>query len=282
MIRIGPSGNSIAFYESGHEHTYQAPQWLKEIGLNAFEYSFGRGVKISDSTAEKIALEMKKYDIELSVHAPYYTNLSNPDPEMIKKTFGYVFDSLIAMKKMGGKRVIFHPASCGKDSRDIAVTRAKENLTAMMQMFNETLPFNDYVLCPETMGKTMQIGTYQEIVDFCKVDEHLIPCYDFGHINAYSQGSLKTSDDYRKIIDYTFENLGEYKAKNIHIHFSKIMYGNKGEIKHLTFEDEKYGPDYEPLAKIIDEYDMTPVIICESDGTMSDDALKIKKYHKNI
>ena len=282
MIRIGPSGNSNAFYESGYEHTYQAPAWLNEIGLNAFEYSFGRGVKISDSTAEKIAVEMKKYDIALSVHAPYYTNLANPDPEMVKKTFGYVYDSILACKKMGGNRVIFHPASCGKDTRENAVARAKDNLIAMMQIFAETVPFDDYIVCPETMGKTMQIGTYQEIVDFCKIDKHLIPCFDFGHINSYSQGSIKTSDDYRKIIDYTFENLGEDKAKNIHIHFSKIMYGNKGEIKHLTFEDEKYGPDYEPLAKIIDEYDMTPVIICESDGTMSEDALKIKKCHKNI
>ncbi len=282
MIRIGPSGNSLAFYDSGLEHTYQAPAWLKELGLNAFEYSFGRGVKLSDSTALKLKTEMDKYDIALSVHAPYYTNLANPDPEMIKKTFSYVYDSIIAVNKMGGKRVVFHPASCGKDTRENAVARAKANLITMMQTFSETLPFDDYILCPETMGKTMQIGTYEEIVDFCKVDSHLIPCFDFGHINSYSQGSLKTSDDYRKIIDYTFENLGEYKAKNLHIHFSKIMYGQKGEIKHLTFADDKYGPEYEPLAKIIDEYNMTPVIICESDGTMSDDALKIKKYHKNI
>ena len=64
MIRIGPSGNSLAFYESGFEHTYQAPAWLKELGLNAFEYSFGRGVKISDATAQKIASEMIKNGIE--------------------------------------------------------------------------------------------------------------------------------------------------------------------------------------------------------------------------
>lgn len=281
MIRIGPSGNSLAFYESGFEHTYQAPAWLKELGLNAFEYSFGRGVKISDATAQKIANEMIKNGIELSVHAPYYTNLANPDPEMIQKTFGYVYDSLIAVKKMSGKRVVFHPASCGKDTRDVAVARAKENFILMMETFSKTLPFDDYILCPETMGKTMQIGTYQEIVDFCKIDKHLVPCFDFGHINSYSKGSLKTADDYRKIIDYTFEHLGDYKAKNIHIHFSKIMYGDKGEIKHLTFEDNKYGPEYEPLAKIIDEYAMTPFIICESDGTQSDDALKIKNFHKN-
>ena len=132
------------------------------------------------------------------------------------------------------------------------------------------------------MGKIRQIGTVEEIVSFCKLDPHLYPCYDFGHINSYTRGGLKTEDDYRRIIDYTFSELGEEKAKNIHIHFSKIQYGDSGEIRHLTFDDTLYGPEYAPLAKIIDEYRMTPFIVCESDGTMAEDALKMKKLHKNV
>ena len=117
MLRIGPSGNSLGFYESGRKHTYEEAEWLHEIGLTAFEYSFGRGVHITDETAAKIAQEMKKYDIALSIHAPYYTNFANPDSEMIEKSIGYVRQSLIAMKKMGGARVVFHPAACGKQVR---------------------------------------------------------------------------------------------------------------------------------------------------------------------
>lgn len=59
------------------------------------------------------------------------------------------------------------------------------------------------------------------------------------------------------------------------------MYGPSGEIKHLTLADEIYGPEYAPLAEIIDEYGLNPVIICESKEIMSDDALKMKKCHKN-
>ena len=67
----------------------------------------------------------------------------------------------------------------------------------------------------------------------------------------------------------------------MHVHFSKIKYGESGEIKHLTFEDNVYGPDYEPLAKVIDEYKLTPYIVCESDGTQVSDALIMKNFHKN-
>lgn len=279
MIRIGPSGNSDAFYASGRKHTYQEGEFLAELGLNAFEYSFGRGVTMSPETAEKIRTSFAKYDIAISAHAPYYTNFANPDPEMIKKSIGYILQSLNAVHSMGGERVVFHPASCGKDDRKTAVLRTKKNLELLSEEIRE-LPF-EFKLCPETMGKLNQIGTVEEVVDFCMISERFYPCFDFGHINSYMRGGLKTKDDYRKILDYTIEKLGFEKASLMHVHFSKIQYGDRGEIRHLTFADEKYGPEYAPLAELFDEYKMSPYIVCESNGTMSDDALTMKKLHAN-
>lgn len=279
MLRIGPSGNSIEFYESGHKHTYEAPAWLSEMGLTAYEYSFGRGVHITDDTAEKIREQMAKFDIAVSVHAPYYTNFANPDPEMIEKSIGYLLQSAAAVKKMGGNRVVFHPAACGKMRREDAVELTKQNLKLLSERLGVR---NDVIFCAETMGKINQIGTVEEVVEFCKIDPRFYPCYDFGHINSYTRGGIKGKEDYRRIIDYTFSELGEQKAKNIHIHFSKIQYGQSGEIRHLTLADTEYGPEYEPLAEIIDEYRMTPVIICESKEVMASDALIMKNCHKIV
>lgn len=281
MLRIGPSGNSTSFYESGHKNTFEAPQWLNSIGLTAFEYSFGRGVNLSDETALKIGKQMRKYDIAVSVHAPYYINFANTDDEMIRKSIDYVIKSALKVHLMGGNRVIFHPAACGKAGRDEAFAATLKNVGKLSLALKE-LPFDDYVICPETMGKFQQIGRVEEVIELCKIDEHFYPCYDFGHINSYTLGGLKNKDDYRRIIDLTFEELGEQKTKNLHIHFSKIEYGKSGEIRHLTLADTVYGPDYEPLAEIIDEYNMTPVIICESKEIMADDALLMKKCHKNV
>ena len=277
MLRIGPSGNSQSFYDEGHAHTYEEAKWLREKGLNAFEYSFGRGVNIGQAACEKIRDEFVKYDVEISAHAPYYTNFANPDDEMIEKSIAYVVRSIEAVKVMGGKRVVFHPAACGKSSRAEAVARTKDNIAKMMSVLD-----GDFLLAPETMGKLNQIGTVEEIVDFCTLDERLVPCFDFGHINSYLRGGIKVKDDYKRIIDYTLDKLGERKGKNFHIHFSKIQYGEKGEIRHLTFADRKYGPEYEPLAALIDEYALTPYIVCESNGTMAEDALFMKNCHKKV
>lgn len=281
MLRIGPSGNCERFYAEGHKNTYEEAEWLSKQGLNAFEYSFGRGVFMSEKTASIIAEEMKKYDVEISAHAPYYTNFSNTDPLMIEKSIGYILQSLKAVKMMGGRRVVFHPAACGKSSRAEAVARAKDNLTLLGKMLDDS-GIEDFIVAPETMGKMNQIGTVEEVLEFCTLHEKFYPCFDFGHINCYTQGGLKTYDDYKRIIDKAFETVGEEKAANMHIHFSKIQYGKSGEIRHLPFADTQFGPEYEPLAKVIDEYRMTPFVVCESNGTMADDAIIMKKCHQRF
>ncbi len=280
MIRFGPSGNSLSFYEEGNKHTYEAAAWLAKRGLNAFEYSFGRGVRINEASASRIKTEFASRGIEVSVHAPYYTNFANPDDEKIRNSIGYVRDAVIAGNLMGAERTVFHPASCGGMDRGEAVKRTSDNILLLMEDL-DSLDFS-FKVCPETMGKFNQIGTVEEVLNFCLLDRRLYPCFDFGHINCYTQGSLKTADDFRRIIDKTADMLDDERASEFHVHFSKIMYGAKGELRHLTFEDSLYGPEFEPLARVISEYGIEPHIICESDGTMAEDALAMKNIYENI
>ena len=76
--------------------------------------------------------------------------------------------------------------------------------------------------------------------------------------------------------------LGGERANSFHAHYSRIEYTNAGEKKHLTFVDEEYGPDFEPLVEAIVKNSLTPTIISESAGTQSDDALMMKKYYKSL
>lgn len=278
MIKFGPAGNCKTFYAAGYKKSVEAPKWLQEIGLTAYEYSFGRGITLGDETAVELGEQARKYGIEVSIHAPYYINFANPDPDKIENSIMYVVNSLEKLKLIGGKRLVVHPASCGKLEREEALRLAHNNLLLLKERL-EILGFSDYLICLETMGKPAQIGTYKEIVDMCKLSPNFIPTIDFGHINALTQGSLKTEEDYREIISYIFKELGEEKAKKIHIHFSKIEYGSKGEIRHLTLEDEVYGPDFAPLAKVLKEFDVSPVVICESSEVMAKDALLLKEIY---
>ena len=68
------------------------------------------------------------------------------------------------------------------------------------------------------------------------------------------------------------EKLGFERVDTMHVHFSKIMYSAKGEVKHLTFADEIYGPEFEPLAIALKDLKLNPYIVSEADGTQVEEA----------
>ena len=281
MIKFGPSGNDKLFYEEGNKESSQAPKWLNGKGLNAYEYSFGKGILLKDETAVKIGEEAQKYGIEISVHAPYYINLACVPDEQGLKNEDYIIRSIEKLRLLGGNRLVVHPGSQGKLTREEAISITKNRLEQLAKTLKEK-QMDDIYICLETMGKQAQIGTFEEIIDFCTISKNYIPTFDFGHINALTGGTLKTEKDYKKIFDLCFQKLGFEKTKICHIHFSHIEYGAKGEIKHLTFEDKEYGPFFEPLAKVIKEYGLTPFIICESKEVMAQDAIQMKEIYNAL
>ena len=281
MIKFGPSGIDEEFYAAGYKHTEQAAKYVREKGLDCFEYSFGRGVNMGEGKAVSIGEAFAAENVEISVHAPYFINFSNPDEEMARKSFGYVLDSARALKRMGGKRLVFHPAAQGKMEREAAVSLCEERLKRLCEyIYLNNL--EDLTFCPETMGKTAQIGTVEEIARFCQIDKVFTPCVDFGHVNAREQGSLKTEQDYAERLEYMLDALGKDRMDGFHVHFSKIKYGGKGEICHLTLDDEVYGPEFAPLAVALKKYDLHPYIVSESAGTQSRDALIMKNIYNSI
>ena len=280
MVKFGPAGNSDSFYTDGYSSTLDTATWVKNKGLDVFEYSLSRGLTITDDLCIKLGKVFKENNIEITVHAPYYINFANPDDSMIEKSIGYILGSLKKLKLMGGNRCVFHPGSCGKLSREDAFNNLIKNIKKLILRVKEE-GYNDMLLCPETMGKSQQLGTLEEIAKICNLDKMLIPTIDFGHINAFTQGSIKGEEDYDRIINYLIETIGYEKTKIMHIHFSKIEYGPKGELKHLTFEDDKFGPEFDGLANIIVKYKLSPIIICESKGTQAEDAIKMKKIYQN-
>lgn len=281
MVLFGPSGCGEEFTAEGHKGIMEVPAWIKGKGLDAYEYSFGHGYQMTTETAKVAGEKFKEYDVKLSLHAPFYINFANPSEEMYQKTQGYIYTGIRFLKAFGADRLVFHPASCGKIPREEAIALTRDRFKETFDKMESEGLLEGVLLCPETMGKTLQIGTYKEVVDLCKLNSHLVPTFDFGHINSLEGGSLKSKEDYRRILDYSLENIGYEKTNNAHIHFSKIMYGAKGEIKHLNYDDIEYGPEFDGLAELLIEYNLSPRVICESMSMMPHDALIMKKiYHK--
>ena len=186
---FGPAGSAEDFLKK-YKASSDMPKYLSEMGLDAFEYQCGQGVRVTDASAQKLKANAEEYGITLSLHAPYFISLSSVEPE----------------------------------KRDKSI--------------------------------------------------------DFGHLNARTLGGVNSKEAFEQILDGIENKLGSDRLKCFHSHFSKIEYTQKGgELKHLTFEDSVFGPEYEPLMELIAKKQLSPTFICESAGTQSFDALAMKKSY---
>lgn len=273
---FGPAGNSESFYAEGFKATLQAPSWLKSRGLDAYEYQAGNGLTASDATLAAVGNKAKEHGILMSLHTPYFISLSGVVEEKRLKSIDYISRSLHAAELLGADTIVIHTGSAAKISRKEALELAADTLEKNLEVNGGT----SVRMGLETMGKLNQLGTLEEVIELCKRYPAYHPVVDFGHLNARNLGSYFTDcDSYRRIFDMIGDALGDEYAYNLHCHFSKIEYTNAGEKKHLTFEDTTFGPDFDGLAEAIVREGVCPRIICESAGSMAEDALFMKNMY---
>ena len=272
--RFGTAGLSDSYAAKGFD-PQKIAAYTASFGLTAFEYQCGRGVRLAHDKAQALGKAAAAQGITLSVHAPYYISMSGLDDEKRLHSVDYLLQSCALVKALGGRRVVFHPGSCGKQSREAALEKALDTMRRAVAACDEA-GYGDCILCPETMGKINQLGTVDEVLALCAVDARITPCIDFGHIYARSGGAeLTDTASYAALLDKLGDALGDDRAVHFHAHFSRIAYTAGGEKCHLTFADTDYGPPHAPLLQLLKQRKLAPTVICESAGTQAEDAQKL-------
>ena len=203
-IRFGTAGTSDSFAAQGYKTSLEVPEYTAKMGLNAFEYQCGRGVRLAHDKAAALGAACAERNIALSVHAPYYISMSSLEEDKRLHSIDYLLQSCALVKALGGRRVIFHSGSCGKQSREAALEKALDTMKRAVKACDEA-GYGDCILCPETMGKVGQLGTLDEVLALCGVDERITPCIDFGHLYARRLGTQfaegTAAADYAALLD---------------------------------------------------------------------------------
>ena len=276
---FGPGGNGEAFYAAKKKSTVEAPAWLKEIGLDAYEYEAGNGLRTSEQTLRLIGEEASSHGICMSYHTPYFISLSGIETEKRLKSIDYIKQSIWAAELLGAHTIVIHTGSAAKITREEAMALAADTLARTL----DEIPETKVKLGLETMGKINQLGTLEEVITLCKIAPIFVPVVDFGHMNARELGTrFSDEDSYRYVFERIGEELGEDTAKYLHCHFSRIEHTKSGEKKHLCFRDDApFGPDYIPLMNVLAKYGYCPTVISESAGTQCEDSLTMKKYYNS-
>jgi len=253
-VRFGPAGlGPVKDAVKNLEHYHS-------LGLRACEIAFTYSVYIKkDEDIKMIREAAERLDIKLSIHAPYFVNLNSTDEEKREKSKERILNCCEVGEKLGCSRVVFHPGYYSGMEKDEAYNNIKNSIKEMMDVIKEK--GWKIKIAPETMGKVNVFGSFEEVHNLVK-DTGCDFCIDFAHILARDK-----KVDYDKI-KKLFSN------KEWHVHFTGIIYGEKGEKRHKKTEEKYWKWLFKNLPK-----DKEIVIINESPDHINDsvDGLRLLK-----
>jgi deoxyribonuclease-4 len=279
--RFGPAGIPPIFRMLGAQ-SFDVPRLLLEEDLDAFEYQavrWGQKPQMKQEDAEHLRVEARKNDILVSLHGSYYVNLSGKR-EVVEASKRRLVACATAAQWMGAYVLVFHMGFYGHLEKSYAFKTCVEALKDIVETMN-SLGIRNVKLGPETMGRVYQVGTLDEILTICEEVEQTQLVIDWSHMHARRQGRFRKVADFRAVVEEVERRLGTEAARDMHCHFSKIEYTDKGERCHHVLDEARYGPDFEMLAEVIAEFKMRSVMICET-PILDVDAMKMRDTLRKI
>ncbi|MEM3442523.1 MAG: TIM barrel protein [Candidatus Bathyarchaeia archaeon] len=277
--RFGPAGVPPSF-KALKAPLADVPKLLREEGLDAFEYQavrWGAKPQIKREDAEKLGLKAKENDVWLSLHGSYFINFCG-EKEVIEASKQRLIACATAAEWMKAHIVVFHPGFYGKKPKKDVFNNCLQALKEVSEALRAS-GIKEVKIGPETMGKPSQLGSLDEILSLCEEVEQAQPVIDWAHLHAREKGLFKTADDFARVLEEIEKRLGTEAIKNLHCHFTKVEFTDKGEKCHHTMDEAAYGPDFTLLAKVLAEYKLNPVIISES-PILDVDAIKMRDILK--
>lgn len=249
---------------------------LKSMNLDGLEAEFVHGVRISTDSV----LEVQKAVADgfvVTCHGPYYINLNAKEPDKVEASIKRISDTARIAKTLGAYSITYHAAFyMGGEKGNVFDTVAKHTETIMKTLKEEE---NNVWIRPETTGKATQWGDLEEIVKLSKMFDNVLPCVDFAHLHARSNGSYNTYDEFCKIFEFIGNELGDVALNNFHAHLAGIEYSAKGEKKHLILEASDM--NYKDLLKAFKHFNVKGVVVCESPN-IEGDAKLLKDYYLSL
>ncbi len=218
-IKFGPAGlGPVATAEKVLED-------YARRGLKACEIAFTYSVYIKKEDAGRIGRRAWELGVDLSIHAPYWVNLNSAEKAKREATKARILKCCEIGEILGARVVVFHPGYYGSN-KEGAYDVIKEGIWEIMKELKAKKW--KIKIAPETMGKVNVFGSVDEISRLVR-ETGCSFCIDFAHILARE-----------KSVDY-FEIEKLFPEREWHVHFSGIVYGEKGEKHHRSTEKKEWG-----------------------------------------
>ena len=249
---------------------------IAELGLGCMELEFVQGVKMGEAGARLVAETAARAGVKLSAHGPYFINLNAHESEKIRASQDRILQTARIASLCGANSISFHAAFYMGDSPPKTYEAVKKYLGQVLDQLKREN--NRVWVRPEVTGKASQFGTLEEILNLSTELECVAPCIDFTHWYART-GGFNSYQEFTSILEQVEEHLGRAALDDMHIHFSGIAYGSKGETKHLNLKDSDLR--YVELLQALKDFNVAGMVICESPN-LEEDALLLQSTYDTL
>ncbi|ASJ14702.1 deoxyribonuclease IV [Thermococcus radiotolerans] len=272
-LRFGTAGIPIS---TPKRSTMDGIVHVRNLGLDAMELEFVRGVNLRPELAKKIKHVAKKHDVLLTAHAPYYINLNAAEKAKVEASKKRIIQSAERLYDAGGWSVVFHAGYYLKQDPEKVYQRIKGEIKDIVSSLQDR--GIEVWIRPELTGKPTQFGDLRELVRLSEEVEMVLPTIDFAHAHARHAGKCNTAEEWREMLSLMEDRLGREALDNMHIHISGINYTSKGERNHLNLQESDM--NWEDLLRVLKEFRVKGVVISESPNIEGDAILMKKKYEE--
>jgi deoxyribonuclease-4 len=249
-----------------------------ELGLDAMEIEFVRGIRMSDEMASEVRELANSLGVLLTVHAPYYINLNSSETSKVEASINRILESARVGFKAGAWSVVFHSGYYTSSTSEEAYRRIRDAIKFIVSKLRDEGV--DIWIRPELMGGVSEFGSLEEVIKLAEeIGDSILPCIDFAHLHARTNGRYNTYEEFREVLNIIESRLGREALNNMHIHISGIEYSEKGEVKHLNILESDF--NYKDLAKVLKEYNVKGIVISESPN-LEDDAILFKQTYEKL
>ena len=240
---------------------------LAEKGHEAFELAFTRGFPWKERRCAAFAREAADRGIRLSVHAPYFAVLTVADEDRARQCRAAVEHTVKLGAEMDARIVVAHLGARRGENPEALIDRMRGHL----DWIGAKTAGLGVGLGLETTGRAAHMGSLGDIALLSDEFPFVRPVVDWAHVHALSGGGLQSVKAFAAVFSFLCERFPGWKIDPLHTHFSDVLYGEKGEIRHIPYGDGTLRAA--PLVRAAREAGMRMTVISESRDARSHGAI---------
>lgn len=230
---------------------------LKKGGYQTCEVQFVKEFTLKEPEAKRLGELARDNGITLSVHAPYFAQLTTGEPDRLKQHLGALHHACKLAGLMGATVVVCHPGN----HHDLDPDELHERVGQALADLGPRIEDTGVKLGIETCGRRSQFGALGDIALLVRKHAFTTPVIDYAHIHALSNGSLKDPTALQALFAYIVDEFSAEHLHPLHTHFSDNQFGSAGEIRHIP-----YGEGTLRIANVLkgaEQFDLDLTVISE-------------------